>query len=85
VTNALPKAGVSIDPDTLLTTEQAAELLSFDKRTLDAWRSRGSGPDFVRVSARAIRYRRCDLIFWIEQLLTEPTTDDHVVEAGLGS
>jgi hypothetical protein len=55
----------ALDPETLLVEEHAARLLSLSARTLQAWRLRGEGPSFVR-AGRAIRYRRCDLIAWIE-------------------
>lgn len=51
------------DPDALLTEVKAADLLSISIRTLQAWRSKGCGPAFVRLG-RAIRYRRSDLFAW---------------------
>ena len=77
-------AGI-IDPDALLTTAQAAELLNYTEAALHAWRYRGGGPRFVRVSTRRVRYRKCDLLRWVEQRLTEPATDDHAVEAEVGA
>lgn len=49
------------DRDALLTEAQAADFLNLSVRTLQAWRIKLSGPDFVR-AGRAIRYRRSDLI-----------------------
>lgn len=54
-----------IDPDTLLPEIWAADLLGLSSRTLQAWRAQNDGPAFVR-AGRAIRYRRRDLIAWIE-------------------
>ena len=54
-----------LDADTLLGEMRASELLGLSSRTLQAWRSRNEGPPFVR-AGRAIRYRRRDLIAWIE-------------------
>ena len=48
-----------------LTEKQSARLLSISHRTMQAWRRAGVGPDYVR-AGRAIRYRRRDLIAWIE-------------------
>ena len=48
--------GSRSDPDALLRPVDAAALLGFTKRALEAWRHRGGGPAFVRVSARAVRY-----------------------------
>ena len=53
------------DPDSLVTEVQTAEFLNISIRTLQAWRIKLAGPRFVRVG-RAIRYRRSDLIAWIE-------------------
>lgn len=49
----------------LLNEKQAADLLCYSVRALQNWRHRGGGPDFVKVSARSVRYRRADLEKWI--------------------
>jgi len=54
-----------IDPDALLNEAQASDFLNLSIRTLQAWRVKGAGPRFVR-AGRAIRYRRSDLVAWIE-------------------
>jgi hypothetical protein len=51
--------------DALLSENQAADLLFLSVRTLQAWRCQGSGPAFVR-TGRAIRYRRGDLVAWVD-------------------
>jgi hypothetical protein len=53
------------DGDALLAEAQAADLLNLSSRTLQAWRAKGIGPSFVR-AGRAIRYRKRDLIAWVE-------------------
>jgi len=53
------------DPDALLTEAQAADVLNLSIRTLQAWRVRRAGPIFVR-AGRAIRYRRRDIIAWVD-------------------
>ncbi len=53
------------DPDGLMVENEAAHLLAVSQRTLQAWRLRGGGPRFVK-AGRAIRYRRRDLIDWME-------------------
>jgi hypothetical protein len=54
------------DPDALLMEVHAAEFLSLSVRTLQAWRLRGDGPPFVQ-AGRAVRYRRSDLVLWINE------------------
>ena len=61
------------DPERLLNEIQAADLLRLSSRTLQAWRSQGVGPEYVK-AGRAVRYRRSALIAWTEQntVLTAP-------------
>jgi DNA-binding transcriptional MerR regulator len=54
-----------VDVDALLAEVYAAELLGLSSRTLQAWRTKGIGPAFVR-AGRAVRYRRRDLIAWMD-------------------
>jgi len=56
---------IPTDADYLLTELQAAGFLNLSVRTLQAWRSRAVGPLFVR-AGRAIRYRRRDLLAWLD-------------------
>lgn len=56
----------TFDPDFLLSETQASDLTGLSTRTLQAWRVRGEGPRFVKVG-RAVRYRRRDVVAWIEQ------------------
>lgn len=54
-----------IETEALLPEVHAARFLSLSVRTLQAWRCKGEGPSFVR-AGRAVRYRRGDLLLWIE-------------------
>ena len=64
----------------MLCEEDAAEFLGFSKRALQNWRLRGGGPPFVKVSARAVRYRFCDLRTWATARLRKSTSHDQVGE-----
>ena len=66
---------IPTDRDALILTVEAASLLGLDRRTLDSWRLRGGGPRFIRISARAVRYRRADLMEWIEARVVASTSD----------
>ncbi|WP_099591621.1 helix-turn-helix transcriptional regulator [Paramylibacter kogurei] len=55
----------SNDNNKLVNEREAASILCYSVRALQNWRHRGGGPDFVRVSARSIRYRRADLDAWV--------------------
>lgn len=61
----MPANSLSLDTDALLREQDAADLLSLSVRTLQSWRIRMAGPPFVQVG-RAVRYRRRDLIAWID-------------------
>jgi Helix-turn-helix domain len=53
------------DLDALLTEAQAADLLNLSVRTLQVWRWNDRGPLVVR-AGRAVRYRRRDLLAWMD-------------------
>lgn len=59
----------------LLTADEAAQYLSISPKSLEAWRTRGGGPRFVRLRSRAIRYRLNDLVEFVEQGLRASTSD----------
>ena len=61
-----------VDLDSLLTESEASEFLKVSVRTVQAWRLRVAGPPFVHVG-RAVRYRRRDLLAWIEANTVSPT------------
>lgn len=61
--------------DRLMNERQAAEFLGYTIRALQNWRVRGGGPVFVKVSERSVRYRRRDLLIWIEGKLRASTSD----------
>ena len=63
------------DPDALETERQAAHLLGGTTRALQKWRATGTGPYFVRISSRCVRYRRRDLISWAEARLKSSTAE----------
>lgn len=63
-------------PRILITELEAARLLGFTPRFLQQRRYRGDGPPFVRISARAIRYRVADLEQWAAERVRDSTSDD---------
>ena len=68
--NAVP------DPDALATERQAADFLGVTTRALQKWRATGTGPQFVRISSRCVRYRRRDLITWAADRLKSSTAQE---------
>ena len=63
----------TFDPDALETERKASDFLGVTTRALQKWRATGTGPQFVRISGRCIRYRRRDLIAWVEARLKSST------------
>ena len=62
-------------PASLLTEREAASILGFTQSALQAWRLKGGGPRFVKISARAVRYRLEDLEVFVEERLRTSTAD----------
>lgn len=67
--------------DRLIDENEAASFLSYSVRALQGWRVKGGGPQFIKVSARSIRYRRRDLITWAEEKLCANTSQFNAGEA----
>jgi predicted DNA-binding transcriptional regulator AlpA len=59
------------ESNALLVEIEVADLLKISPRTLQAWRTSGQGPAFVR-AGRAIRYSRIDIAAWIEGSTVAP-------------
>ena len=65
------------DPDSLdrrMTEKEAALYLGHSVRTLQKWRGIGGGPEYVRVSARSIRYTRRLIQEWMERRIVANTS-----------
>ena len=56
----------------LLDEQQASELIGVTPRALQAWRQKGRGPSYVRISSRCVRYRLSDLNSWIDSHSMKP-------------
>ena len=59
----------------LINEQAAARHLGFSKRFLQARRLKGEGPQFVRISKRAVRYRIKDLEKWVEDRIRKNNND----------
>ena len=57
----------------LIKEREAAQFLGLSVRTLQAYRWRGGGPQFIQLSKRCIRYRRSDLTAWADNKLRDNT------------
>lgn len=63
------------DLDRLISEKEAAEFVGFTVRALQNWRLRGGGPVFVKLSARAVRYQKRDLIAWAKAHIQTSTSN----------
>jgi excisionase family DNA binding protein len=61
--------------ETILRTADAARYVNLAVSTLEKMRVYGGGPTFVRLGARAIRYRREDLDAWLAAGARRSTSD----------
>lgn len=59
----------------LINEKMAADYLGVAVRTVQAWRQRGGGPRFVKISARCVKYRLADLDTWANDKLAASTSD----------
>ncbi len=77
--HALHLRPTALEPDALVMEIDAANFLRLSVRTLQAWRHQRHGPAFVR-AGRAIRYRRADLVAWIDANRVSFTPPAHASE-----
>lgn len=57
----------------LMTVQQTGEYLGLKVQQLAQMRYLGTGPQFVKLNGRAVRYRQSDLDAWIETRLRDRT------------
>ena len=65
----------SNEHEQLLRQEDVAKILDLSPRTLEAWRHKGGGPRYLSLTPRCVRYRRRDLLEWIEARLCDSTSE----------
>lgn len=59
----------------LLRTEKAAQELGVSPAFLVIGRSRGYGPAFIRLGPSVVRYRRSDIVTWLNERLYHSTSE----------
>jgi predicted DNA-binding transcriptional regulator AlpA len=55
------------DRDTLLTPEVLAEYLGVPVGVLANWRYMGTGPRFIKLGAKTVRYRESEVEDWLNK------------------
>jgi len=59
----------------LINENHASQFLGLSPRTLQSFRYRGTGPKYIRLSSRCIRYRRFDLKEWSDSHIRSNTSE----------
>jgi hypothetical protein len=62
----------------LLREPSAGRVLGVKANTLRKWRQLGIGPDYIRLSHRCVRYRREDLMRFLESRRVTPRNGENV-------
>jgi hypothetical protein len=62
---------MTIDPEELIPSSDAARLFHVKDATLTSWRNQKRGPAYLKVG-RAVFYRRADLSEWLATQLRSP-------------
>ena len=74
--NSVPgPSGVTDYWHALINEGAAAKFLGLTNRTMQAYRHRGGGPRYIRLSSRCLRYRRADLRDWADARVRTSTSD----------
>lgn len=60
----------------LLDERAAATAIGMTPRTMQEWRRTGTGPPYVRISSRCVRYRPEDLAAWAAERVHSSTSDE---------
>ena len=68
-------ASAGPDAEALLTSKQAAAVLGFHASYLAKARLTGGGPRYLKIGARAVRYRRSDIDTWLADKMRISTSD----------
>jgi predicted DNA-binding transcriptional regulator AlpA len=66
-TTAVARSATAVPTDEFLTTEEVATWLKVAPSTVCRWRLAGKGPRVVWLSPSLPRYRRDDVVVWLDQ------------------
>jgi predicted DNA-binding transcriptional regulator AlpA len=59
----------------IVSEKEAGRFIGLVGHTLRKWRQLRIGPPYIKISARCVRYRRADLLRWLESRRVEPGGD----------
>jgi len=58
-----------------MTTAQAAQYAGFAESTFEKYRVYGTGPRYLKLGKKSVRYRKADLDAWLESQIVSSTSD----------
>lgn len=61
----------------LLEPAEVAKWLNVTPQKLKYWRTKGLGPQYLRLGDRTVRYSRDDVLAWCEQAADRPHAANH--------
>jgi hypothetical protein len=64
-----------LDPELHIDEKRAAEYLGISPRTLQGYRTKGGGPEFVKISHKVVRYKIADLMKWVQNKKRRNTSE----------
>lgn len=66
-----------MNDETLLTTQELADLTHISRQTYEGWRCRrDGGPPFLKLGAQLVRYRWGDVKAWMAAATVMPTQSE---------
>lgn len=66
IKNNSNKSFADLDPELHIDEKRASEYLGISPRTLQGYRTKGGGPEFIKINHKVVRYKIADLIKWTE-------------------
>lgn len=66
-----------MNKEQLISSAQLAEYLGTTTANLAQWRYKGTGPKFIKIGYRAVRYRWADIETWIEANTISQSDQDY--------
>lgn len=65
---------IRLEDDLLYSEDMVVRHLTCKVKTLQAWRTRGGGPSFIKIG-RLVRYRGSDVKAWMERRVRNSTSE----------
>ncbi|MFC7050395.1 helix-turn-helix transcriptional regulator [Emcibacter nanhaiensis] len=74
--SSVPETVEDLWLDEPITPAEAGAFLKIPYSTLNKWRHNKTGPDYLKLGGRLVRYRRRDLITWLNSCTRTPSNDN---------